>query len=54
MGNLFLEWNSCGIHVGSTITININPQDFKIELLKSPNPLILQEISTLTYKVINK
>ena len=54
MGNLFLEWNACGIHVGSTITININPQEFKLELLKSPESLTLQETATLTYKVINK
>ena len=54
MGNLFLEWNSCGIHVGSTITINVNPQELKLELFKSPDSLTLQETSTLTYKVINK
>lgn len=54
MGNLFLEWNSCGIHVGSTITINVNPQELKLELFKSPDFLTLQETSTLTYKVINK
>ena len=54
MGNLFLEWNACGILVGSTITINVNPQELKLELAKSPESLILQETATLSYKVINK
>lgn len=54
MGNLFLEWNSCGILVGSTITININPQEFKLELMSSPEIMKLQETSNLIYKVMNK
>lgn len=54
VGNLFLEWNSCGIHVGATITINVNPQELKLELLKSPETLTVQETTTLSYKVINK
>ncbi len=54
MGNLFLEWNTCGIYIAPQIAIVINPKDLEFELDKPPKFLYLETIAVLKMNCTNK